>query len=100
MTMRRLSIFAGLLVMLAASTEAWAVMFQGGGSYAPIASPSITNIALAPQTFPAGTAGTVGTATATLSSGSFTGTWDLQTSGTATNPSGTTCTNNPVFSIN
>jgi hypothetical protein len=52
---------------------------------------TITGVSLSGNTFTPGTAGTVGTASATVSGGSFTGTWSLQTSGT--DHSGTTCVN-------
>src|SRR5262249_19839577 len=63
---------------------------------------SIANLAMSCGSncaFTAGTAGTIGTAGATLSNGSFTGTWSLQTSGM--DHAGTTCNNyGSDFSIN
>lgn len=58
------------------------------GGAAPL---TITGISLSGNTFTTGTAGTVGTATANMTSGSFTGTWSLRTSGV--DHAGATCNN-------
>lgn len=69
---------------------------------APGASPTITSVSMSCGSgcaFTAGSAGTIGTASATLSSGSFSGTWSLTTTGT--DHAGSTCNNyGSDFSIN
>lgn len=76
-----------LLLLCATSGYAWV----RGGSGAAMVAPTIISISLSNSTFVAGTAGTVGTISVTLSSGPFTGALSLQTTGT--DHAGTTCNN-------
>jgi hypothetical protein len=61
--------------------------------------PVFTNLSMTGLNFSAGTASTVGTASATVSSGTNAPTWSIKTSGVDTF-SGATCNNNSVFSVN
>jgi hypothetical protein len=63
---------------LSSRTGKWYAQLSGGQA---VTTPTITGVNLPSTGFVAGTAGTVGTATAAMTGGSFTGTWSLQTTG-------------------
>lgn len=88
----RSRIIAAAIMLVATFGAALTAPFHGGFAPAVTTTPQFTAIALSGnQTFTAGAAATIGTATATVSSGPNTPTWSIVTTGT--DHAGTTCSN-------